>query len=209
VEISSIRLAAGAVKGSSRPLYPYIWRNYDAETAGRLRVDTIFGLFNRVVNSFKEQPERAPSGSQLMVQPLAVALRCLSYCVSVIVASPTCAHPRSVRRLPARGLTALAADSCPCTEVPEWRRGSHVWGASKTLSIASLFLLVFILYQTSMSSLSWRASSHYCYITNTDSRFLLTQQVAFGGVVPSCSAITLMLYLQHTRCTGGLGSSNQ
>jgi hypothetical protein len=203
-----IRLAAGAVKGSSRPLYPYIWRNYDAETVERLRVDAIFGLFNRVVNSFKEQPERALSGSQLMVRPLAVALRCLSYCVSVIVASPTCAHPRSVRRLPARGLTALAADSCPCTGS---RRASRVTcvGVNKTLFIASLSLLVFILYQTSMSSLSWRESSHFCYSTNTDSRFLLTQQVAFGGVVPSCSAITLMLYLQHTRCTGDLGSSNQ
>lgn len=72
-----IRLAAGAVKGSSRPLYPYIWRNYDAETVGRLRVDTIFGLCYKVVNSFKEQLERARSGSQLMVRPL--ALRCLSY----------------------------------------------------------------------------------------------------------------------------------
>jgi hypothetical protein len=149
-----IRLAAGAVKGSSRPLYPYIWRNYDAETVERLRVDAIFGLFNRVVNSFKEQPERAPSGSQLMVRPLAVALRCLSYCVSVIVASPTCAHPRSVRRLPARGLTALAADSCPCTGFQKGVEGPHVWGVNKTLFIASLFLLLFILYQTSISSLS-------------------------------------------------------
>ena len=52
-----IRLAAGAVKGSSRPLYPYIWRNYDAETVERLRVDAIFGLFNRVVNSFKRAAE--------------------------------------------------------------------------------------------------------------------------------------------------------